>query len=148
MKPIPVDDDYSYDIICLNKDEDLRLITLYVVPDLIHHTKDNKVAKEMWDTFKTFGIVNTTKVNWLENKFSNLKMGDFNIVEDYIARFRNLNFGIITSGGKEKPDSEYVSIVLNNLSPAYKSFAIIFYLSSVSFIYQGYYNSLAWGAFL
>jgi hypothetical protein len=54
-------------------------------------------------------------------------MANFASIKEYIARFKNLKADIITSGGKEKSDSEYVSIVLNNLSPAFKNFAIIFY---------------------
>jgi hypothetical protein len=42
---LPVEDDDNYDLICLKKDEALGLITLYVKPDLIHHTKDNKSVK-------------------------------------------------------------------------------------------------------
>jgi hypothetical protein len=114
---LPVEDDDSYDLVCLKKDKALRLITLYVEPDLIHHTKDNKGAKEIWDTFKTlFGTMNTTQVNQLEIELSNLKMGDFNMVEEYIARFKNLKADIIQAGGKGKSNSELVSIVLNNLS--------------------------------
>lgn len=44
LLPIRDDDD---DLVCLTKDEALGLITLYVKPNLIHHTKDNKRAKEI-----------------------------------------------------------------------------------------------------
>jgi hypothetical protein len=85
-------------------------------------------VKEIWDTFKTlFGTMNTTQINRLETELSNLKMGDFDNIEEYIVRFKNLKVDIITSGGKVKSNSKYVSIVLNNLSPVFKSFAIIFY---------------------
>ena len=46
MRLLPTEDDNIYDLVCLEKDEGVRLITLYVKPDIIHHTKDNKVAKE------------------------------------------------------------------------------------------------------
>jgi hypothetical protein len=36
-------------------------------------------------------------------------------------------FDVITFGGKERSDSKSVSIVLNNLSLAFKSFASMFY---------------------
>jgi hypothetical protein len=68
--------------------------------DLIHHTKDSKSAKKIWDTFKTlFGTMNTTQVNRLEIEISNLKVGDFDSVEEYIARFKTLKDDIITLGG-------------------------------------------------
>jgi hypothetical protein len=68
-KPLPLVDD-NYDLVCLKKDEALGLIALYVEPDLIYHMKDNKSAKEIWDTFKKlFGIVNTTLVNKVESGF-------------------------------------------------------------------------------
>jgi hypothetical protein len=119
------------------KDEALGLITLNIKPNLIHHTKDNKSVKEIWDTFKNlFGTVNTTQINKLKTKLSNLKMGDFESIEEYIGRFKNLKVDIITSGGKAKTYSEYVSIVLNNLSSAFKSFAIIFY--SIPLFVKGY----------
>jgi hypothetical protein len=35
------------------KDEALGLITLYVEPYLIHHTKDKKSVKEIGDTFSS-----------------------------------------------------------------------------------------------
>jgi hypothetical protein len=47
-------------------------------------------------------MVNTTKVNLLESKLSNLKMGDFDIVKEWIVRFKNLNTNIIQAGGKGK----------------------------------------------
>jgi hypothetical protein len=72
-------------------------------------------------------MVNTTQVNQLETELSNLKMGDFDMVEEYIARFKNLKVDIIQAGGKGKSDPKLVSIVLNNLSPTFKSFALIFY---------------------
>jgi hypothetical protein len=78
-KPLSVEDDDSYDLVRLKKDKALGLITLYVKPGLIHRNKDNKSAKEIWDTFKTlFGTMNTTQVNQLETKLSNLKMSDLN----------------------------------------------------------------------
>jgi len=52
-------------------------------------------------------------------------MGDLNTNEEYVARFKNLRFNIIKSGGKTKSDLEYVSIVLDNLSLAFKSFCIL-----------------------
>ena len=62
--PLSVEDDDSYDLVCLKEEEALGLITLYVKPSLIHHNKDDKSEKEIWDTFKTlFGAVNTTQVN-------------------------------------------------------------------------------------
>jgi hypothetical protein len=98
------------------KDNALWVITIYVKYDLIHHTKDNKSAKELWDTFKTlFGMVNTTQVNQPDTELSNLKMGDFNTIEEYNARFKNLKDDII-QGGKGKTDPELASIALNNLS--------------------------------
>jgi len=58
---LPVEDDDSYDLVCLKEEEALGLITLYIEPALIHDTKDNKGAKEVWDTFKIlFGMVNTS----------------------------------------------------------------------------------------
>jgi hypothetical protein len=71
-------------------------------------------------------MVNTTQVNQLEIELSNLKMGDFNTGEEYITRFKNLKANIIQAGGKCKSDPELVSIVLNNLYPLFKSFALIF----------------------
>jgi hypothetical protein len=82
-KPLLAANDENCDFICLKKDKALRLITWFVEPDLIHHSKDNKGAKEICDTFKSpFGIVNTTQVNQLETKLSIPKMGDFGIVEE------------------------------------------------------------------
>jgi len=37
-------------------------------------------------------------------------MGDFNIVEEYIAKVKNLKAKIITLGGKVELDSKYASI--------------------------------------
>lgn len=62
-----------------------------------------------------------------ETPSSNLKMDDFDTIEEYIARLKNLKSDIITSSGKEKSDSKYVSIHLNNLSLAFKYFSIIFF---------------------
>ena len=46
-------------MVCLNMDEALGQIILYVEPNLIHHTEDNKGMKEIWDTFKIpFRMVN------------------------------------------------------------------------------------------
>ena len=45
--------DDNDDMVCLRMDEALGQTILYVEPNLIHHTKDNKGAKEIWDTFKT-----------------------------------------------------------------------------------------------
>jgi hypothetical protein len=56
------------------EDEALRIITLNVALDLIHHTKDKKNAKEILDTIKTlFGTINTTKVTRFKTKLCNLK---------------------------------------------------------------------------
>jgi hypothetical protein len=44
--------DDSYDLICLKKDEALGLRTLYMEPDLSHHT-NSKTAKKVWDSFHT-----------------------------------------------------------------------------------------------
>jgi hypothetical protein len=115
-------------IVSLKKDKALGLITLYVELDLIHDTKDNKGAKKIWDTFKTlFGTVNTTQVKQLETELSNLKMDDFDMVEEYIAKFKNLKVDIIQAKGKGRLDLELVSIVLNNLSPTFNYFFLIFY---------------------
>jgi hypothetical protein len=72
-------------------------------------------------------MMNTTQRNPLETKLSNLKMSDFNTTKEYIARFKSLKADIIQGEGKGKSDSKHVCIVLNNLSPAFKSFALIFY---------------------
>jgi hypothetical protein len=54
----------SYDLVCLKKDEAHGRITSYTEPKLIHHNKDNKGAKKIWDAFKNFfGTVNTTQAN-------------------------------------------------------------------------------------
>jgi hypothetical protein len=90
----------------------------------IYHTKDNKI----WDNFqKLFGIVNTTLVIRLETELSNLKMGDFDNVEEYIPNFENLKADSITSNSKAKLDPKHTSTSLKNISPASKSFVIIFY---------------------
>jgi hypothetical protein len=78
--------------------------------------------------------VNTTPINILETELSNLKMGDFESVEKYIVRFKTPKVDIITSRGRTKTNSEYVSIVLNNLSSIFKSFSTIFYSIDVSHI--------------
>jgi DUF438 domain-containing protein len=68
-----------------------------VEPDLLHKTKNNKSARQIWDTFHNlFSTMNTTQVNQLETKLSNLKMVDFRGVKEYIARFKNLKSDIIT----------------------------------------------------
>jgi hypothetical protein len=54
-------------------------------------------------------------------------MVDFASVDKYIARFKNLKADIITSNGQGKKDSKYINVVMNNLSPAFKNFAIISY---------------------
>jgi len=85
---LPTKDDSS-DLLCLKKDKALGLITLCVEPDLVHQTKGNKSAKQIWDAFHNlFGTVNTTQVNWIETYLSNLKMADFSIIDEYIARFQ------------------------------------------------------------
>lgn len=59
------------------------------------HTKNKESAKQIWDTFHTlFGKVNTTQVSGLENKLSNLKMANIASIEEYMARFKNLQIGI------------------------------------------------------
>jgi hypothetical protein len=40
LRLFPIEDDDSYELVCLMKDESLGMITLYVEPTLIHHTKD------------------------------------------------------------------------------------------------------------
>jgi hypothetical protein len=62
-------------------------------------------------------------------------MNNFNIVDDCIARFKILKSNIIIVGGKTKSDPEYVSIVLNNLSPTFKTFSIISY--NIPFFVKG-----------
>ena len=47
LKPFPVADNNNYDLVCLKEDKVFGLITLYVKPNSIHHTKDNKGAKEI-----------------------------------------------------------------------------------------------------
>jgi nucleoside-specific outer membrane channel protein Tsx len=43
------------------EDEALGLITLYMEPDLVHHT-NNKSAKQVWDAFHTlFGTITPLK---------------------------------------------------------------------------------------
>lgn len=88
MKPLPIFDKDSYDLIWLKKDKTFGLITLYVGPDLIHHTKEKKAAKKKsWilDTFQSFfGTMKATQVNQLETKHSNLKIDDFDVVEEYM----------------------------------------------------------------
>lgn len=128
-RPLPPATNSLDNVISLEKDKTLGLITLYFESYLIHHAKDNKNVKEIGDTFKIlFGIVNTTKANGLENELLNLKMGDFDNFEGYIKRFKNLKSNIITSRQKKvKSISEYVSIAFNNLSPTFKSFVVIFY---------------------
>jgi hypothetical protein len=103
-KPLPVAIDGSYDLVCLKKDEALVLITLYMEPNLVHHT-NNKSAKQVWDSFHTlFGAVNTNQINRLETGLSNLKMADFATIEN-IYRFKNLKTNIFTSGGNSKTES-------------------------------------------
>jgi len=64
VKPLPIVNDNGYVLVCLKKDEALGIITLHVKPDLVHHTKDNNGANEIWDTINNiFGTVNTTQVN-------------------------------------------------------------------------------------
>jgi hypothetical protein len=52
-------------------------------------------------------------------------MADFASIKEYIARLKNLKVDICTFGGQKKLDSEYVSIVLINLSK-FKNFAMVF----------------------
>jgi len=117
VKSLLDEDDANYDFECMNLDKGCGLITLYVELVLIHHTKDNKSAKEIWDTFKTlFVIVNTTQVNQLEIELSNLKMEDFDTIVEYVARFKKLKDDIIQVEGNDKIDLKLVSVVLNDLS--------------------------------
>jgi hypothetical protein len=64
-KPVPPNIDANYDLKSLKEVEDLQLITLYVEIYLIHHTKENKSAKEIWDTFKILkpDLIHHTKDN-------------------------------------------------------------------------------------
>lgn len=102
-KPFPAEDDDYYDLVCFQEDEALGLITLYVEPHIIHQTKDNKSAKQIWNAFHNlFGTVNTIQINILETELSNLKIADFASVDKYIAMFMNLNTDILTSGGQGK----------------------------------------------
>jgi hypothetical protein len=110
-KLLSPESDNSYDIMCLEKDEALELTTLYVELDLVHRTKDNKSAKQIWDIFHDlFGTVNTTQVCRLEIELSNLKMADLSTIE-YIAKFKTLKVHLVTSGGQGKYDYEYNNIV-------------------------------------
>ena len=54
-------------------------------------------------------------------------MADFVTFEEYIAKFKNLEVSIVTSSGQGKKNSDHISIVFNNLYPAFINFAIIFY---------------------
>lgn len=99
MYPCLLESDNNYGLLCLKKDEALGF-TLYVELYLVHYTKDIKSAKQIWEAFHNlFGTVNTTQVNRLETSLSDLKMADFSIVGEYIARFKNLKAGIVTFGG-------------------------------------------------
>ena len=50
------------ELICLKKDEDLGLITLFVEVYLVHHIIGNKSAMLIWDNFHTiFGAMNITQ---------------------------------------------------------------------------------------
>lgn len=127
-KPLSAGTDDSYDLVCLKNDEALRLIILYVERDLVHHTMGINILKYIWDSFHTlFGAVNTTQVSRLETELPNLKMVGFATIDEYIARFKNLKVNILASSGKFKTDTEYISTILNNLSSAFKDFAIIYY---------------------
>jgi len=65
-------------------------------------------------------------------------MGDFNIIEVYIARFKNLKADTVQVGGKRKTDPELVNIALNDLSniEIFCSYGLQY-----PFICQGSYNS-------
>jgi hypothetical protein len=66
-KPLPALDNDHYDLVCMKKDEALGLITLYVEPDFVHNTENNRSAKQIWHTFHNlFSAMNTTQVNRLE----------------------------------------------------------------------------------
>jgi len=54
-------------------------------------------------------------------------MGHFDMVEEYITTFKTLKPNIIQARGKGKLDLKLVSIILNNLSLAFKYFPLIFY---------------------
>lgn len=65
--------------------------------DLAHRT-NYKSAKHVWDAFHTlFGAVNTTQINRLETKLSNVKMEDIATMEEYISRLKNLKENIPTN---------------------------------------------------
>jgi hypothetical protein len=83
-KHLPHTIDDNKNLMCIKKDEALEKITLYIKPNLIHHTKDDRTTKEICNNFyKLFWIVNSTKVNRLETELTNIKMGDFDNIQEY-----------------------------------------------------------------
>lgn len=96
----------------LEKDEALGLLwsrILFIKPRI---TKvQNRVAQ--WTLFKSIDL----ELSSPTSKWQTL----------LALRSRNLKVDILTSTGKTRSDSKYVSIILNNHFPAFKNFAIIFY---------------------
>lgn len=88
----------------------------------MHHAKVNKSVIEISDDFKNLWIcrtVNNSLKTGLKIELSIIRLGNFESVE-------KLKANISTIEVKEKTDSKYLLIVLNNLSSTFKFFAIIF----------------------
>lgn len=129
MKPLPIFDKESYDLIWLKKDKTFGLITLYVGPDLIHHTKEKKSCKK-----KILDLGHLPKFLWNYEGHSSKSTWNqaFQSQNRWLrccwgvyARSKNLRTSIITSRGKTII-FVIVSIVQNDLSTTFKYFSIIF----------------------
>jgi hypothetical protein len=96
---------------------------LHVLESLLFHIDECDNTKECWDKLDSlFGNVNEFRALQLEVKLSSLVPDENASIEDYISEFKLL-VAYMKGCGKNKPDKEWIFLILPELKYHFQVFS-------------------------
>ena len=95
------------------KDEAFSFLCLSISDDLVFHLTDLKTLKEIWDKLESlYGNHDDMRVYQLENELMSLQPSNFETLNDFFTKFKNIVFLLKQC----KVEKEYDQLILDILS--------------------------------
>ena len=113
-------------------DEAYECLWLSISQDLIFHINGLKTPKEVWDKLASlFDKQDDLRVYQLENELISLHQANFETLNDFFTKFKNLVFQLKLCK-VEKEDDQIILAILSNLGAYYSVFVSTFHFVKLS----------------